>query len=287
MSTLYILLSAASFLFPDIAWGQTALETIEAVGSPLPFLAPSGACVGNAGCGFVDIAMGIVIRYRPILSAVAILNMVIFGYRMIIGQEDDVLTKARAVMSGTIAGLIMLWLIDPFILAFYGTSGEVPQNAIPQGVAFLTVEVLGIINWALAIVAALAVLILILSAVKAIGQSASEEGMANLRKSVFTVVFGLILLAFRFLLSDGFVATTGNPIPVLAEALTMVSYIMGFLALAALIVVVFAGFQYVLSLGKEEQATKAKDLLIRVAIGAVVIVVSLALVNFVIIPGVQ
>lgn len=282
------LLSAIGLL-PVVAWAQTpAVEgTIAAVAGPLAFFVPGGLCMGNAGCGFVDIAMGIVVRFRPILSAAAVLNIVIFGYRMIVGQEDDVITKARAVMTGTVAGLIMLWLIEPFIMAFYGTAGEVPQGAMVQGAAFLTVEVLGVLNWALTIVAALAVVMLIVSALKAVGQSASEEGMANLRKSIFSVVFGLILLVFRFVLSDGFVASTGNPVPILAEALIMVSYIMGFLALAAVIVVIYAGFQYVLSMGKEEQATKSKDLLIRVAIGALVIIVSLALVNFVIIPGVQ
>lgn len=92
---------------------------------------------------------------------------------------------------------------------------------------------------------------------------------------------------FRFILSGGFVSSTGNPAPVLAAILTKISYVMGLLALVAVIIVVYAGFQYVLSIGREEQATKAKGLLIRAAMGAIVILLSLSLVNFVILPGVQ
>jgi hypothetical protein len=62
---------------------------------------------------------------------------------------------------------------------------------------------------------------------------------------------------------------------------------MSFLALAAVMVVVYAGFLCVLSNGNEENFTKAKGLLIRAAIGMIVIFISLALVNFVILPGLQ
>ena len=190
-------------------------------------------------------------------------------------------------MSGTIAGLIMAYLIEPFVLAFYGSAGEVPQGAMAGGAALLSAEVNGVMNWVLVIAGSLAVMMLILSALKSIGQSASDEGIAGMRKTIFGVVFGIILLVFRFVLSNGFVASTGNPAPVLAMILLPVSYVMGLLGMIAVIVVVYAGFQYVLSMGKEEQATKAKDLLIRAAMGTVVILLSLALVNFVIIPGVQ
>ncbi|MDO8630213.1 MAG: hypothetical protein Q7R41_06940, partial [Phycisphaerales bacterium] len=60
-------------------------------------------------------------------------------------------------------------------------------------------------------------------------------------------------------------------------------FVLTFLALAAVVMCIYAGILYVLSLGKEEQASKAKGLLIRVLIGTVVILLSLALVRFVII----
>lgn len=288
MKIIRFLLPAIGLTIPLTALAQgIAAGTVDAVGGALPFFMPSGFCTGSQACGFVDIAAGIVVRFRPVLSIAGVLAIVIFGYRMIVSQEDDVITKARGVMSGTIAGLIMVWLIEPFIHAFYGNVGEVPQNAVPQGVTVMTAEILGLLNWAFTIVAALAIVMIILTALKAIAQSAGEEGVANIRKTVFSVVFGLLLLVFRVVLSEGFVMTTTNPAPVLAAVLTGVSYLMSFLGMIALIIVIYAGFLYVLSMGKEEQATQAKSLLIRAAIGAVVVLLSLALVNFVMLPGVQ
>ncbi len=291
MRALRLLLPAIAFLAPVVALAQamgSPYDVVEMVGGGLPFLMPSGfVCGGNTGCGFVEIAAGVIVRYRPLLTAVGLLNIVIFGYRMIIGQEDEVITKARAMMSGTIAGLIMAYLIEPFIFAFYGSAGEVPQGAMVQGAALVSSEVNGVINWVLVIVASLAVLMLILSAIKAIGQGASDEGIGNMRKTIIGVVFGIILLVFRFVLSNGFVVSTGNNAPLLAMLLRPVSYLLGFLGMISVIVVVYAGFMYVLSMGNEEQGTKAKGLLIRVALGALVILLSLALVNFVILPGLQ
>lgn len=284
------LTSAIAFLAPAAAFAQPVgpYAVVEVVGSELPFFVPSGfECSGHVACGFVEIAAWMVLRFRPVLTIAGLLNIVIFGYRMIIGQEDEVINKSRAVISGTIAGLIMAYLIEPFILAFYGSAGEVPRGAMAGGAGLLSAEVNGIVNWVLVIAASLSVMMLILSAVKAIGQSANEEGIAGMRKTIISVVFGIVLIVFRFILSGGFVSSTGNPAPVLAAILIKISYVMGLLALVAVIIVVYAGFQYVLSMGREEQATKAKGLLIRAAIGAVVILLSLSLVNFVILPGVQ
>lgn len=289
MRILKTLSAALVLLFPTRAFADYSLvnAVVDSVGGTLPYLIPGDVCAGSDACGFVQLAQIIVDRFRPMFTVVAILVLVIFGYRMIVGQEEDVIGKSRAVVSGTIAGLIMVWLIDPFIHAFYGFAGEVPQGAMEQGVAVLTVEVSGLINWVLVIVAALAITMLIVTALKSITtESTGEEGIAHLRKTLFSIAFGIVLLALRFVLSQGFVETTTDPSPILAEALAFVSYLMGFLALAAVIVVLYAGFQCVLSMGSEENFTHAKSLLARAAIGAVVIIVSLALVNFVILPGI-
>lgn len=278
----------ASLLVPAAAMAQGALEqAVNSIGSALPSLEPSGICTGNGACGFVDIAHGIVVRVRPVLTGIGVLVIVIFGYRMMIAQEDDAVTKSRTILTATITGLVMAYLIDPFIAAFYGQAGEVPQGAMVEGAAVLARELNGIVNWALILVAGLAITMIALSAAKALAQGTSEEGVGNMRKTVFSVIFGIVLIVIRFVISDGFVQSTGNPAPLLASLLRPVSFLMGFLALVAVIIVVYAGFLYVLSLGKEEQATKAKSLLLRAATGAVVIIISLALVNFVILPGVQ
>ncbi len=289
MKRFFALLPAAlGLMLPALAYADYSLinNAVESAGSPLPFFVTSGVCQSGTGCGFVEMAAGIVDRFRPLVTVIAILVIVIYGYRMIVGQEEDVITKARGVMSGTIAGLIMAYLITPFIYAFYGNTGEVPRGAMVQGAEVVNVEISGVVNWVLTIVAALAVLMIILTTIKAIASSTGEEGIGNMRKTIFSIAFGILLLVFRVILSQGFVTNTKNPVPILASTLRIVSYVMGFLGLAAVVVVIYAGFIYIFSMGSEEQPGKAKGLLIRAALGAIVILTSLALVNFVMLPGV-
>ena len=289
MRSLRLPFLALGLLLPAAAAAQYGFvnSAIDAVGGSLPTFMPGGSiCGGAAACGFVEIAEGIIVRYRPLLTVAGLLSIVIFGYRMIVGQEDDVIGKARTMMSATIAGLIMAWLTEPFILAFYGSRGEVPTSNIAGGAAVMSAEVTGVVNWVLVITAVLAILMMILTAAESIQKGTSDEGIGNIRKTIFSVLFGIILLLFRYILSDLFVETTHNPAPLFRAILIPISYAMALLGMVALIIVLYAGIQYVLSIGKEEQATKAKDLLIRAAIGVIVILVSLAVVNFVILPGV-
>lgn len=260
-------------------------ETVNAVGSPLPFLLPTGTCTGGNACGFVEIASGVVLRLRPLLTGVAVLVIVIFGYRMIVGQEDDSISKAKTIMSGTLAGLVLVYLIDPFIAAFYGETGEVARGGMAGGAAILTNEVAGLINWVMVIAASLSILMIILTGVKSLAKPTAEDSVTNMRKTILSVLAGLVLLAIHAIVSQGFVDTSAGPsLPFLQPALHIIAFIMSFLGLAALIVIVYAGLLCVLSIGKEEQYTKAKGILARAAIGALIVIVSWGLVTFIITP---
>ncbi len=63
------------------------------------------------------------------------------------------------------------------------------------------------------------------------------------------------------------------------------NFFLGFLALAAMISLIFAGFLYVTSAGNDEQAGKAKKIIIWVVIGIVVILLAYAFVNTLIDKG--
>lgn len=239
-------------------------------------------CAGS--CQFMDLALQVLYTFRPILAVIAVLVITIAGVRMITSQEDDSLDRLRNVMTGAISGLVMAYLIPPFVQAFYGSSGEVARGDMASGVAVIESEVSGLINWALTLAATLALFVIILSAAKAVAKYNSEDGVANMRQTVFSVMAGLVILALKYTLSYVFVMSTGSPVPILFNLLTFVSYLLGFLGLLAVIVVIYAGFLCLLSFGKEESYTKAKGILARSIVGAIVILTSLALVRFVIMP---
>jgi hypothetical protein len=62
-------------------------------------------------------------------------------------------------------------------------------------------------------------------------------------------------------------------------ALTIVNFFLGFLGILAVLMVIYGGFLYVTSAGKQEQVDEAKKILMYAAVGIIVIFISFALVN--------
>lgn len=62
----------------------------------------------------------------------------------------------------------------------------------------------------------------------------------------------------------------------------VVNFVLSFLGLIAVIMVIYAGFLMIFSAGNDESISKAKSIIIWVAIGIIVILLSYVIVNFVI-----
>ncbi|MDD3066296.1 MAG: hypothetical protein PHO48_00480 [Candidatus Gracilibacteria bacterium] len=67
--------------------------------------------------------------------------------------------------------------------------------------------------------------------------------------------------------------------------LNWVNFALGFLALIAMIALIYAGFLYVTSMGEDEQSGKAKKIIIYVTIGIIIILLAYAFVNTLIEDG--
>jgi len=260
----------------ESAWAQDANSAVDAVGGALP-----GG--GGGADGLSGLASEVIDTFGPVFPILGVLMISIVGIRMIIGQDDDAIQKGKSVINAVVVGLIMFWLIDPFIAAFYGTRGEVVQNP-GSGASVFSAELNGIIDYSLALVAVLAMFTIAISGVRAITTASSDEGPANLRKTLFTIIVGILLIVFRFVLTTAFGAETGsgNPQPVIAALFRIVEFLLGFMGLIALAIVIYAGLQILTAFSNEERVTNARKLLLRALLGVVVIVISFALVRFVI-----
>lgn len=74
-------------------------------------------------------------------------------------------------------------------------------------------------------------------------------------------------------------SNVNDPRRVIAEVIRI---ILGFLGILAVIIVLYAGFKWMLSGGNEEKISEAKKMLIAGAIGLVIILCAYAIANFVI-----
>jgi hypothetical protein len=185
---------------------------------------------------------------------------------------------------------MLSYLIGPFIEAFYGLSdpGSVPNTDLEGGALVVCTELTGVINFALTIAGVVAIVLIIVSGVRAVVTAASEEALTQLRRTVVSIILGIILIVVKEVLVRAFglecAVEPGSPglAAIGDEIVTFINYFLGFLGLVALIIFVYAGFSMVVSIGNEELVTKAKSLMIRAVIGIFVIVMSLTIVRFVV-----
>ena len=227
--------------------------------------------------GFDDIAGIVVGALSPLVLYGAYAVIGITGIRLIIGQEDDARDKAKTILNVTLAGVIVMKFLSKIIIAFF--VGGVKNPSV--GISALEEPVMLVISWGLSIAAVLAVTMIIISAVRAIATSGSEEGLSHLRKTVFAVIAGILLLVMRATLTSAF-ATDREPGPLIEQIALVAAFILRYVLLLAVGVLIFAGLQFITSGGQQERATKARQLIIRSLIGVVVVLLSSVAVQFVV-----
>lgn len=289
LSGIFDLLS--TLLVPDVLAGPIETGASGTVGGLLP----------NPGNDFNTIVSTFVVNMRPLVFVSAVFVITLAGFRMVITDEEESFNKAKRIISAAITGVMLSFLVEPFIDAFYGDGnvfggigiGAIPQGNASTGASILSEEALGVIDWVLTIVAVLAVFIIIIGGVKAMASAGSDEGVTQLRRTVFSVIGGILLIVFRVAINEtlglpedsGLPSGTAGPGPIIGAGITILNYLLGFLFIVALAMVTYAGIQMVLNFGQEEQFTKARGLVFRVGIGLVVIAVSLVIINLVVSVG--
>jgi hypothetical protein len=125
---------------------------------------------------------------------------------------------------------------------------------------------------------------IIISGVRAIANFGSEDGVTQLRRTVLFVVAGFILVASRVFLG-GFVTFSGltataAPTNIITKMLDIVSAIIGLIVVLAVAMLVYAGILMIANVGKDDQYAKAKGLIVRVAIGLIILLASGGIVLF-------
>jgi hypothetical protein len=148
--------------------------TVDSIGSALPSFSADYCPEIGGTCGFFEITFYILHQFRPLLTIVAGFVISIYGIRVLLVQDDEAFDKVRPFMTAVISGLVLAYLVEPFVAAFYGSTGEVFRGEMQTGVNIVNIEVGGIINWVLSIVAVLCVLMIIIVSFKAVVLASSE-----------------------------------------------------------------------------------------------------------------
>jgi len=231
-----------------------------------------------AGTEAGTIATTIASLFIPVINTIAVIAVVIAGSSLAFAQSDEQVNIARRTFVGSLVAILIVnsaWVIRD---AFIGPGGAgIIQD--PEGAAaFLGAEVVNIIDWVENTIAVIAVLMLIISGTRAVFSYGMEDQIPHLRFMLFSVIAGVTLIAFKVVFVESIVVT-GEPSGIISGVIQITNALLAFIALAAVVVIVIAGIMMVMNIGNDEQYKKARDLIIRVAIGLLVIIMSLAIVN--------
>ena len=282
----------AAVLLTQHAFAQTPADVVNMTAGALPPLSGDLPCAEAGACAYVALVMHITEAIRPLLTIFAGLLITITGFRMIVAQEDDAIEKGKGIISACIAGVMLSYLTNPFIDAFYGGisngfAGTVIKGNIQGGAAVFVSQIQGVLNWASVFVATIAIVAIVISAFYALAKSGSEEGVAHIRRGAISTATGLASLSLIAALNRAFglveLSPPGAPDAFLAAIIVieLLNFFLFFLALAAVAVILYAGILMIMNFGNEEQVKKARGIIIRVGIGFVVIAASWSLIAFI------
>lgn len=287
-----ILVGILGLLMPLTADAQVLSAVVDAVSGPL--MRVGGNCAGP-GC-FVAIVISIMNAARLLIAIAASVLIVRSGMVLLYRSDDEQLSTAKRTIASALSAIILFYLAPSLVDAFYGglnvgsptlEGGTVLEGAPDVGVAILTDEIMGLIRWAGVPIAAVAVLMIIVSGVRAVFSFGTDQSVSQIRNTVIGVVSGLLLLGIRqaILLTFGLrsLSLPGAPsaAPIIVRAIQMTQAFMIFIGIIAVAMFIFAGVMMILNLGNQEQFTKARQLMLQTALGISIVGVSYMLVNFI------
>ncbi|MDD4628852.1 MAG: hypothetical protein PHE68_05705 [Candidatus Peribacteraceae bacterium] len=239
-------------------------DAIEAVGS---------AVGGEEGGDLGEIYLNIMMAFLVIVNVVGMIMITKAGVMLAAKQGEDQIGAAKKTIGATAAALIILNL-TPVLTTAISTLGEGGGTLISQ-------EVIGLSDFIDTIAGSVAIVAIIISGIKAVTSYGGDEGTTHLKRTALAVIAGIIIIGAKRLIFSS-VAESHTPGGLLEIIVTVVNIVLSLGALLATTAIIYAGLLMVVNFGKDEQYTRAKNLIVRVGIGLVVILSSAAIVNLVI-----
>jgi hypothetical protein len=281
-------LRASAFLalfavLPGIASAQGWLEgdLSKLAGGLMPSFGSggTGATLLNSTLAFLAT------RIMMLAGIVATFIIVKAGLSLVNSQDESKIEKARRQIGIAISAVVLGFLSQRFVEAIYGSAND-PGSALfnpARSVSILDIEARGLISWATELMVIVAIVILVGTGVRVVASFGKEDAAETLKRSVFSVVVGLLILSFSgaLQLALGFNpqgAEVGggniNADFLFARLVGLTQSVLSYMALIAVAVVIYAGFRMIFAMGDEGKFAEARKLIIRVLMGLFVILMS-------------
>lgn len=248
-------------------------------------LTPSLARAQTASPGAINLASYIsdtlIPAFNVLLLPVAIVAIVIMAMILLMSTDEGALGKARTGI-GIVIGGVMFAELSPVIVRIFSGSygggfGIFGIGSLPQE---FVIQVLGIKGFVETFAVVVAVGVIIGSCLRAILSFGDEANYTNARRSLFHAVAGIVVLLLIPAIENAlFVNRTSNGL--LVFIFLVMKFILGFITLIMVAIIIYAGVLLILNFISEQNIDRAKGIILRTIIGLVLVLFSLALVQFV------
>ncbi len=283
-------MSILSFLFwlfsptPALAQAPQLGSTISLMSMGAGWV--SGLATAFTGAGYAGglegISGAVVGSVWLVLLPVGVFLVVRAGFSLIISQDEGKLSTAKRTITGTLIGIMLVFISQRLVTAFYLNGGITNDANASQ----LQNILYGIVNWSLVTMAALGMLMIVVSVIRALASFGKEDGVANMRQTITGVATGILMISLLpavkltlgivdlSALGEGSTHTDAGQIILVIT--TIIARLLSYLAFLAVAIVIYAGIRMIVTLGNEEEYKKSRTLIGRALVGLIVILLSYA-----------
>lgn len=250
------------------------------VDAVINFIAGPIGGMGGIPNEFGGIAQFVAQSFLPFMNVIAVLTIVISGTLSVVSQDENRISATRKVVAGALTAIVLVNLASAIAKALFDEfnylNGATPGN----GSQYLVDEIFGLLSWIEQPVMILALLTIVISGIRTLISFGGEKGLNELRSTIISVIFGIVLIVVKVVVSKA-VVFDRTAIALNQIGINLTITVLLYMGLIAVIMIVIAGIYMIVNVGNDEQYTRAKNLLIRVITGLFVIVVAGTLALFI------
>lgn len=228
-----------------------------------------------------EVARALANTIKNIIAGLAVIWIVYAGIRLVLAQgEESVITEQKKALFYAILGLVAILLVGRGIDFLYGPAG-VTRMSLTTHDEGLTNEVYGLISFIRALIGIIAILFIIISAIRMMFAAGEESEITKQKTSLLWVGVGLLLIAINQIIvkqlfiipvSQSDQIKTSNITVIINTIGTVLQFILGFVGLIAFGILIYGAGTLVANYGDDQMVEKAKKIITNAIIGILVII---------------
>lgn len=210
------------------------------------------------------------------------------------GNEEQFSKRVRQIVWTGAGFMLFAFAFTMVDFMFFGVQGNILEGNIERFGGVARAEVLGLVNFVSSFIVAVGVFYLVFGAIQLILLGEQEEQTGKMRRQIIFSIIGILLVASANIIANIFFS--GNPggdqnlsvnSPLLiAQVVYWTNTVLSFVALGAVVAIIWAGVQLVLHFGNEEAVNRSKKIITYAIIGLVLAFSAFTIVRFFLTPGV-